>query len=412
MLSMRLQPTVRSAALVAVAAAAIALYPLVGLGLLAALVVAGVFDFTSAQARRPSAVRTAPPFVVRGVPAPLRIDSAGDVVQPGSDALVVAGGTVTAQRRGRHVLPAVVGRSRGPLGLADWVGPVTDSVDVVVHPDVVAARRLSRMAQRNTFDEEAGRARGPLGLGTAFESLRDYLPDDDVRLINWKASARSGEPVVNQFRLEQARDVMILLDAGRLMTALTGPAPSGTVFDAAVDAATALAYTVDAIGDRCGLIAFGDRPLAQLAPRAGAGRMVAGAMAALEPSMVDSDFDTAFRALPTKRAVAIVVTDLVDEAAAAALQRAVPVLSRRHQVMIVALDDPNLAAMVAAGAEATPRSTRPALRAAAAASLLAERDKAAAVLKRAGAVVVSTPPDRMAQKACAGYLDLKARARA
>lgn len=408
---MRFQPTLRCAAAFAAVAPQFLVNPFVGLAFLFTVLGLTMTDYATARSKRPTAARHVPPFVVRGVPTPMRIESTGEVFQPGTDVLQFADGMLTAQRRGRHVLPPVIGRSQGRFKLANWVGPVTEAAELVVHPNVLAARRLSRMAQRNTFEEDAGRARGPLGLGTSFESLRDYLPDDDVRLINWKASARSGQPVVNQFRLEQARDVVILLDAGRLMTALTGPSPSPTVFDVAVDAATALAYTVDAIGDRCGLIAFADRPLARLAPRAGAGRSVAAAMAALEPAMVDSDFETAFRALPTKRAVAIVVTDLVDEAAAAALQHAVPVLSRRHQVMIVAPDDPNLAAMVAAGGEPT-RSTRPALRAAAAASLLAERDVAAAVLKRAGAVVVSAPPDRLAQRACAGYLDLKSRARA
>jgi uncharacterized protein (DUF58 family) len=403
-----LLPTGRCAALVALTAGLCLVAPLVGVAALVGVLALSAFD--AVQARRPAVTRTAPPFLVRGVPGTLRltVDGPGEVTQPGTEALEVAGLTLTARRRGRHVLPPAVARCRGPLGLGQWSGPVTEPAEVVVHPDVLAARRLARGAHQATFDEESGRARGPLGLGTSFESLRDYQPDDDVRLINWKASARSGRPVVNQFRLEQSRDVVLLLDAGRLMTAATGPSPAPTVFDVAVDAATALALTVDAVGDRCGLIAFADRPLARLAPRAGGGRAVAAALSAIEAASVDSDFETAFRALPTKRCVAIVLTDLVDDAAAAALQLAVPVLSRRHQVLVVAPDDPMLAAMVGAGGG----GGRAAFRAAAAASLLEERDRAAAMLRRAAARVVSAPPERLPAAACAGYLDLKARARA
>lgn len=403
---MRYQPTTRLALLVAVTAAACLLSPGIGVAALAVVAAAAAFDGAHAESRRPRVRRTLPPFLVRGVPVDLRIEGAG--TQPGTDALHVEGHRLTAVRRGRHTLPPVMATSHGPLGLVVWSGPVTEAAEVLVHPDVLAARRLARAAQKLSFDEEMGRARGPLGLGTSFESLRDYRPDDDVRLINWKASARSGEPVVNQFRLEQARDVMVLLDCGRLMTALTGPAPAPSLFDSAVDAATALALTVDAVGDRCGLIAFADRPLVQLAPRAGGGRPVAAAMAGLDASLVDSDYETAFRALPTKRAVAVILTDLADEAAVAALLGAVPVLSRRHQVLVVALDDPGLTAMVRAGGT----SRRRALQAVAAAGLLEERDRAAAVLRRAGAAVVTARPDRLGPSACTAYLDLKTRARA
>jgi uncharacterized protein (DUF58 family) len=403
----RYQPTGRLAALVAVAALACLLNPGLGVLALGAIAALAVVDAAQALSRKPAVVRATPPFVVRGVPVDLHIDGPG--TQPGTEALHVEGTRLTAVRRGRHVLPPVVATSTGPLRLVLWSGPVTEPAELLVHPDVLAARRLARAAQKLSFDEEAGRARGPLGLGTSFESLRDYRPDDDVRLINWKASARSGEPVVNQFRLEQARDVIVLLDCGRLMTALTGPAPAPSLFDSAVDAATALALTVDAVGDRCGLIAFADRPLAQLAPRAGGGRPVAAAMAGLDSALVDSDYETAFRALPTKRAVALILTDLADEAAVASLLGAVPVLSRRHQVLVVALDDPGLTAMVRAGGSG---SRREALHAVAAASLLEERDRAAAVLRRAGAAVVTARPERLGPAACTAYLDLKTRARA
>lgn len=419
---MRHLPTTRAAALVAVAAVVCVVHPGVGLTVLVAVLAATAVDAVRARPTSDVATRDVPPFVVRGSPATMRVAAAGDagrggdvvLTQPGTSALTVTGTapgdlTVVAARRGRHELPPLQARRVGGLGLGAWSGPVTPAATIVAHPDVLAARRLARTAQQQTFEEESGRARGPLGLGTSFESLREYLPEDDVRLVNWKASARAGRPVVNQFRLEQSRDVVLLLDAGRLLAA---PAPQGpgTLLDAAVDAATAIALTADAIGDRCGLVVYGEHVLAHLAPRTGGGRAVAGALSGVEPTMVDSDVETAFRLLPTKRSIVVVFTDLVDDVAAFALQRTVPVLGRRHQVVVVAPDDPALRAMVAAASSSA--DARAGYRATAAATLLEERARAAAVLRRSGASVTTGPPDRLAAVATRAYLDVKARARA
>ena len=107
--------------------------------------------------------------------------------------------------------------------------------------------------RRGRFREPGQRTRGPLGLGTEFESVREYLPDDDVRQINWLATSRMGRPMSNQYRVEQDRDIVCVLDVGRLMAAPIGKL---TRLDAAVDAVTAVAFVADDVGDRIGLVAF------------------------------------------------------------------------------------------------------------------------------------------------------------
>ena len=126
------------------------------------------------------------------------------------------------------------------------------------------------------------RARGPLGLGTDFESIRDYLPDDDVRQINWTASDRVGRPMSNVYRVEQDRDVVCLLDAGRLMAA---PLDVRTTrLDAAVDAVTMVALVADELGDRCGVTVFDAEMRAQLRPRRNGGRAVVRTILDAEPT--------------------------------------------------------------------------------------------------------------------------------
>src|SRR5437764_1031252 len=78
---------------------------------------------------------------------------------------------------------------------------------------------LALAVRQGRFRDAGQRSRGPLGLGLEFESVRDYLPDDDIRQVNWRATARLGRPMSNQHRVEQDRDVLCVVDAGRLMGA-------------------------------------------------------------------------------------------------------------------------------------------------------------------------------------------------
>src|SRR5690606_7241526 len=105
-------------------------------------------------------------------------------------------GTLTATRRGSHVLAPAVTRSTGPLGLARWVHRHGGEATVAAHADLPGARRLAAAVRQGTF-RDPGLRRGPLGLGTDFESVRDYTPDDDIRRMNWLASERTGRPMVN-----------------------------------------------------------------------------------------------------------------------------------------------------------------------------------------------------------------------
>ena len=122
-----------------------------------------------------------------------------------------------AARRSRRAPPA---RCGSPAGTTRRAAPV----ELRVFPDLKTARRLALAVARGRFRDQGATARGPLGLGTEFELIRDYQPDDDIRQVNWRATARLGRPMSNQYRLEQDRDLQLLLDAGRLSAAPLGDA--------------------------------------------------------------------------------------------------------------------------------------------------------------------------------------------
>jgi uncharacterized protein (DUF58 family) len=413
-------PTARVAyALLAVMVVALLVPPVVTAVLVTVVAAAVVFDLVAAR-RRLRVRRTLPRVLARNVPTTLTVET--DAVeadrvelrqaQPPDVSIDPAASVgrldarVVPHRRGETVFPPVTARRTGPLGFGRRTFDGEATAPVLVYPDVFAAHRLVVALRRGRFRDPGLRTRGPLGLGTDFESIRDYQPDDDVRQINWTATARVGRPMSNVYRIEQDRDVVCLLDAGRLMSA---PLDARTTrLDACIDAATMVALVADELGDRCGVTVFDRELRRRLAPRRNGGRAVVRTILDVEPSDVDSDHDLAFRTVGSaKRALVVVFTDLVDEAAARSLVEAVPVLARRHAVVVASVQDPDLDAAVGTA----PHTLHDVYAAAVAVDVLDARQKVVTRLQHAGAHVVEAKPTHLGEACVRAYLQLKARAR-
>lgn len=411
-----MSPTPRAAALVAAAAlTALVLPPLLSAVAVVCILVVTAVDAWGARPR-PALETELPNVLARGVPARFAISAAGDVRirQPNvpalefapQEAVAVLRGTVTPKLRGRHLVPAAGTAAAGTLGLGRWFHAGTGSAEVLVYPDLPSARRIALSVREGRFGDPGGLARGPLGLGTDFESIRDYVPDDDFRQVNWRATARVGRPMTNQYRVERDRDVVCVVDSGRLMA---GPlAPDRTRLDAALDATVAVALVADVVGDRCGAIAFDATIRRHLRPRrAGGGRVIAG-LFDLEASEADSDYELAFRAVGGgKRSLVLVFTDLVDMAAARSLLAATPYLARRHFLVVANAADPDLEAF----ANVQPAGLAEAARRRVAREVLSTRAVVADRLRHAGATVVDVAPEHLAAACVGAYLRAKARAR-
>ena len=429
-----MSPTPRLAVALAVVAVVTALVG-PGFGAIAVTVLAGaaIADLIAVRGA-PTAERRLAPILARGVASPLTVSVALDgpgtvrVRQPvppdlGLEPREAEGGldaTVTPQRRGRHVVAAVALRREGPLGLARTYHRACGEQEVLVYPDLPAARRLALAVRSGRFREQGRLTRGPLGLGTDFESIRDYSPDDDIRQVNWRATQRLQRPMSNQYRVEQDREVMLLVDGGRLMASpipldhrpSAGGAlergPRRTRLDAAIDAAVAVALVADVVGDRAGTVAF-DRVLRRrLSPRRAGGDAVVRALFDLEPRPEEPDYELAFRTVEgAKRSLILIFTDLLEEAAARPLVDAVPVLARRHAVIVAGTTDPDLDAMV----RAMPRAPRDVYASGVALEVLAARARVAHALQAAGAKVVEAPAGALGAACVRAYLTAKAAAR-
>ena len=412
-------PTTRCATLLGILAVAALVLPVWAVvGAMLAVLVVTLLDGLSVRSA-PRLERDLGEVLSRGVGARLSVRAAARdgrrvlLRQPATTALEVrarAGtrdleGEVVPVRRGRHVLPGLASASVGPLGLARWHHPLGAGGEVLVYPDLHTARRLVlRLRQGRATPGERLR-RGPLGLGTEFESIRDYSPDDDIRQVNWRATARLGRPMSNQYRVEQDRDVLCLLDAGRLMSA---PSGRGTLLDAALDATAAVALVADELGDRCGAIAFDSAIRRALDPRRLGARRVIEALFDLQPQLVDSDFQRAFlRVGGSRRGLVIVFSDLIDEAAARSLLQATPMLARRHAVVVASVSDPDLEAL----ADGRGERAHDVYARTAALSVVHARMGTVTRIRRTGAEVVQAPAGLLPERCVQAYLTAKARVR-
>ncbi len=414
-----MSPTARTAAVVAALAFSALVLPWTVLALVVVALVGALAADVFAVRRSPAVRRSLPGSAARGVPAMvsltqvvpvsgsvrLRQPVPPDVELEPSEAETRLEGVLVARRRGRHVLRAPVARRTGPLGLGRRDFTVLDEAELHVYPDLPAASRIADSVRRGRFRETGHRTRGSLGLGTEFESIREYQPDDDIRQVNWAASERMGRPMSNQYRVEQDRDIVCALDSGRLMGA---PLAGGTRLDVAVDAVAAIAAVADELGDRCGLIAFDAEIRRHVRPSRRAARDVVVALFDLEPTRVDSDFALAFHRIgSSKRAFVLVLTDLLEPSAARPLIDAVPILARRHHVVVAGATDPDLQRLVSADSA----SALAVYRAVAATEVLVAREQAVSALRSAGATVVEAPPERLGAACVQAYLRAKARAR-
>ena len=414
-----MSPTPRAALLLGALALLMLVVPLPA-ALLGMVVVAAATLADALSVRKdPGTTRHLGTVLARGVPSALEVETAGAgrgrarvrqpvppdfvVEPPEADGRLQA--TITGRRRGRHPITEPAVRLTGPLGLGRWHHGGRRQSEVVVYPDLPAARRLAQAVRQGKLGAEGRRIRGPLGLGTDFESIREYAPDDDVRRINWRATARLAKPMTNQYRVDQNRDVVCLIDTGRLMAA---PLGDRSRLDAALDAVAAVAVVADEVGDRCGVVAFDHETRREVRPTRGGARAVVDATFDLESRPVDSDYELAFTAVArSKRSFVLLFTDLLEEAAARPLLDAVPILARRHVVAVATVADPDVTSLV----RAAPETPFDVYAAAVALDVLDVRAVVSARLARAGAEVVEAPPDAFSAACVAAYLRAKHRAR-
>ncbi|HEY9887142.1 MAG TPA: DUF58 domain-containing protein [Candidatus Obscuribacterales bacterium] len=334
------------------------------------------------------------------IPMPLRLELPAKTTQ-----------TVTYQvlptQRGEYQWGDLQLRQRGPWGLAwrSWTVPAAQTV--AVYPDLVGLRSLSiKLAIQSTGNV---RQRQRLGVGTEFAELREYAIGDDPRFIDWKATARRSAPLIRVLEPEREQSLIVLLDRGRLMTAnVKGLAR----FDWGLNATLSLALAGLHRGDRVGVGVFDREMHTWIAPTGGRQHLqrLIEKLTPIQPALLESDYLGAVTQVATqqhRRALVVVITDIVDKTASAELLTALTRLKARHLPFCVTLRDPQ----VDAQAHDFTDDVGHAYSRAVALDLLDQRQVAFAQLKQGGVLVLDAPADQITEPLVEDYLRIKARNR-
>jgi uncharacterized protein (DUF58 family) len=280
---------------------------------------------------------------------------------------------------------------------------------VKVYPNLLDVRRYEMLARRGRLFELGLKNARRLGTGTEFERLREYMPGDDYRQMAWAATARRGKPIVVEYETERSQPIILLLDAGRLMSAPVGDLAK---LDYAINTCLLLAFVATLKGDRVGLLVFADSILGYYPPRRGRAQFLSllEALYNVQAQPVESDYALAVEYLTRRhprRSLDIVFTDLLDRSADTGLVPHISRLAPRHLPMLVAVGDP----AVTQRATALPAATDELYERTVARLLLGERREALDALDARGVITVDVPAGDLSVAVINRYLELKARGR-
>ena len=278
--------------------------------------------------------------------------------------------TMTPAARGELPIGRTVLRIAGPWRLGWRQSAVANDEVIPVEADVSAVRVYEALARRGQLAEIGVRMLRLRTEGTEFERVREAVPDDPLRSINWRATARTARLMATDLMPERAQPVIVCLDHGRLMGVGAGEL---TKLDHAINAALLLVHVALRSGDRTGMLAFADSVSTTLTPRSGAAQMrrFLDAVRPLRPSEAEADYDSAFAYFSTwqrRRSLVVVFTDVLDIDQSTALVRQCMRLQRRHLPLVVTVRDPAVDDM----AQQRPREGRDAYARAVASGLLAD----------------------------------------
>lgn len=310
--------------------------------------------------------------------------------------------------RGQHQVGPIWIRLIGPRELIEVQRLFDLTASIKVLPEQFASREelLKDQGAEIRMLDMATRTRQH-GAGTEFESLAEFREGDDPRRIDWRATARIQRPVIRRFQIERHRDVMILVDCGRLMGTDTG---HGTKLDCAVDAALILSRVVLQGGDRCGMGLYDSEVRGYLPPVAGRAALsgLTNSVYDLQSNFLESDFGPIFATLQTrqaKRSLIIVISDVVEAETSRQFRASLARLGLRHVVLFAALRTPLLTRVLKEPVESMIDGAKMAVTF----RLLRERQLALQSLKHSGVHVLDVEPSQLTIPLVNQFIQLRQR---
>lgn len=308
--------------------------------------------------------------------------------------------------RGHYTIGPLWIRLTGRLGLIEVQRSIDGQAEIRILPETYhSPDDLARdsHAQIQQLDKAAHTRQH--GTGTEFESLHEYRDGDDPRRIDWRATARMRRPIVRRYQIERHRDVMIVIDSGRLMGTDAG---RGSKLDCAVDSGLMLARAALQGGDRCGMAVFDSQVVGYLPPVSGVGSMnsIANCVYDVQTQWRESDFTRMFAMLQQrqrKRSLVVILSDLVDVETTVRFRASLANLARRHIVLFAALQTPAIQQIATSRIE----SQLDGAQAAVSFRLLRERTQALHSVRRSSVSVLDLEPSQLTVPLINRFVELR-----
>jgi len=314
---------------------------------------------------------------------------------------------LNAHRRGAFELDKVYIRARSLLGLWQRYFEYEERSTLHVYPDLQQLGEYALLARTNRLSLMGVRRQRRIGQDNEFERLRIYTRDANFKHIDWRSTARRSKLTVKDFQTNQSQRLIFLVDCGRMMT---NTAEGLSLLDHSLNAMLMLSHVALRQGDSVGLICFSDEIHSYVPPRGGHTQMNHLLHAAFDrfPKLVESRYDQAFLYLAShcrKRALVVLVTNVVDEVNSRQVEQYLGSLVGRHLPLGVMLRDHRLFD----AAEKESLHGLDLYRAAAAADILSWRQQVITDLEHRGVLSLDVFPENMTAPLVNQYLEVKAR---
>ena len=308
-------------------------------------------------------------------------------------------------RRGEYGFGRIRVFASTPLGLLQRRYTCGEPHDVKVYPSYLMLHRYEFLAIHQNLSDTGIKRIRRVGHHTEFEQIKDYVQGDDYRTINWRATARRHQLMVNVYQDERSQHIYHLIDKGRVMQqAFNGM----TLLDYAINATLALSYVALRKEDQAGLITFADHIDTMLPASRHSGHMqrMLESLYAQQTDFGETDFPALCVHVNNhvlRTSLLVVYTNFIGMVS---LRRQLPYLqqlSRRHRVLVVFFEDVELAEYAATPADSEEETCRRVM----AEKFIYEKQLMVSTLRQSGIYALLTAPDRLSVDVVNKYLEMK-----
>lgn len=309
--------------------------------------------------------------------------------------------------RGAYAFGALHVYARSPLALMVRRFSFAIGQSVKVYPSYLQLRKFAFLAFDKRLQLPGMKRMRKLGHTSEFEQIKEYVAGDDTRTLNWKATARTGRAMVNQFRDERAQPVYCVIDKGRLMQM---PFEGMTLLDYAINTSLIMSYVAIRKEDNAGIMTVAERvdDFVSAGRRNNQMYRISEALYNLETAFREADYERLYVAVTrylTHRSLLLLFTNFES---LTGLKRQLPFLRRlneRHVVVVVFFQNTELQSLI----DEPARSLKEIYHQTIAEKMQAEKEGMVTLLQQWGIFAVLTTPQDLTVDTINKYLELKAR---